>query len=228
MKKLGFLSLVVLISCDSPKNIVDSNHPTSRYRSPGMAAQKADDTIIITGVQKIPLLGRSENGILQEIEGTWQLVSINGNDVADFGGFDSSLIKRTNVTSGTLTRTKVINGVTTTETIIERPANEGKKITPAQSGHYHIPQKPYLSFYGSNETFSGFSGCNKLSGRYRIIGQKNINLSKAAASTRMACIGDYDENLFINTLHEVNSFKIEKGQLQFLKGSKVVLVFDKK
>ena len=228
MKKIGFLSFIVLISCGSPKNIDNSNHPTSRYRSPKMASQKTGDTVTITGMQKLPLLGRSENGVLQEIEGTWQLVSINGNAVADFGGFDSSLLKRTNVTSDTITRTMVVNGVTTTETTIERPANQGKKITPAQSGRYHIPQKPYLSFYGSNETFSGFSGCNKLSGRYKIIGQKNINLSKAAASTRMACIGDYDENVFINTLHEINSFTIENGQLQFLKGAKVLLVFEKK
>ena len=134
MKKIGFLSLVVLISCGPAKNIDPFNHPTSRYRSPKMISQKTGDTVTATGVQKMPLLGRSENGVLPEIEGTWQLVSINGNDVADFGGFDSSLLKRTNVTSDTITRTKVINGVTSTETIIERPANEGKKITPAQSG----------------------------------------------------------------------------------------------
>jgi heat shock protein HslJ len=125
-------------------------------------------------------------------------------------------------------RTEVINGVTQTETIIERPAYQGKKITPAQSGNYHIPQKPYLSFYGSNETFSGFSGCNKLSGRYKMMGQKNINLEKAALSTRMACIGDYDENLFINSLHEINAYNIENNQLRFLKGGTVILVFLKR
>ena len=230
MRKLGYFFLVVLISCGTPKNIDNSNQPTTRYRSPKKASARADDTIIVTGVQKLPILGRSENGVYHDIEGSWQVVSINGNRVAEFGGFDSALLKK-NIASGksdTMIRTKVINGVTTTETIIERPADQGKKITPAQSGNYHIPQKPYLSFYGSNETFTGFSGCNKLSGRYKIVGQKNINFEKAALSTRMACIGDYDENLFINSLHEVNGFNIENNQLQFLKGGKVILVFEKK
>ena len=157
-------------------------------------------------------------------------MSINGNSVAEFGGFDSALLKKNTATGkgDTVIRSEVINGVTTTETIIKRPSDQGKKITPAQSGNYHIPQKPYLSFYGSNETFSGFSGCNKLSGRYKIVGQKNINFEKAALSTRMSCLGDDDENLFINSLHEVNGFNLENGQLQFLKGSKVILVFMKK
>lgn len=229
MRKPGFLFLIVLMSCGTPKNIDNSNHPTTRYRSPKKASTKADDTVIVTGVQKLPILGRSENGVLHDIEGTWQLVSINGNKIAEFGGFDPALLKKNTTGKGdTTVTTETVNGVTKTETIIERPANQGKKITPAQSGNYHIPQKPYLSFYGSNETFSGFSGCNKLAGRYRMIGQNNINLEKAALSTRMACIGDYDENLFINTLHDVNGFNVENGQLQLLKGGKVILVFEKK
>ena len=230
MRKLGFLFLVVILSCGTTKNIDNSNHPTTRYRSPRRTSAKADDIVIVTGIQKLPILGRSENGVVHEIEGTWQLVSINGNRIAEFGGFDSALLKKnaTNGKADTVVRTEVINGVTKTETIIERPAYQGKKITPAQSGNYHIPQKPYLSFYGSNETFSGFSGCNKLAGRYRIIGQRNINLEKAALSTRMACIGDYDENLFISMLHDVNGYTIENGQLQFLKGGKVILIFEKK
>ena len=230
MRKLVYFFFVVLMSCGTQKNIENSNQPTTRYRSPKKFSQRPDDAIIITGVQILPLLGRSENGVPHEIEGSWQLVSINGNRVAEFGGFDSALLKK-NIATGkgdTVIRSEVINGVTTTETIIKRPSDLGKKITPAQSGNYHIPQKPYLSFYGSNETFSGFSGCNKLSGRYKILGQKNINFEKAALSTRMSCLGDDDENLFINSLHEVNGFNLENGQLQFLKGSKVILVFMKK
>ena len=228
MRKLGYLFLVVLMSCGTPNNIDSSNHPTTRYRSPRKASDKVDDSVIVIGVQKLPILGRSENGVVHEIEGTWELVSINGNRVAEFGGFDSAILKKNVTKPDTIVRTKVINGVTKTETIIERPAYQGKKITPAQSGNYHIPQKPYLSFYGSNETFSGFSGCNKLSGRYKMMGQKNINLEKAALSTRMACIGDYDENLFINSLHEINAYNIENNQLRFLKGGTVILVFLKR
>ena len=225
---MEFLLLIVFMSCGMPKNIDNSNHPTTRYRSPRNASDKADGNVIVTGVQKLPILGRSENGVVHDIEGTWELISINGNPIAEFGGFDSDLLKKNIAKHDTIVHTEVINGVTRTETIIERPAFQGKKITPAQSSNYHIPQKPYLSFYGSNETFSGFSGCNKLSGRYRMMGQSNINLEKAALSTRMACIGDYDENLFISMLHDVNGFNVENGQLHFLKGGKTILVFGKK
>ncbi len=228
MRKPGYLFLVVIMSCGTPNKMDSSNYPTTHYRSPRNALDKADDSVIVTGVQKLPILGRSENGVVHDIEGTWELVSVNGNLIAEFGGFDSALLKKNVAKADTIVRTEIINGVTRTETIIERTAYQGKKITPAQSGNYHIPQKPYLSFYGSNETFSGFSGCNKLSGRYKMIGQRNINLEKAALSTRMACIGDYDENLFISLLHDVNGYNIENGQLQFLKGGKTILVFGKK
>lgn len=228
MKLVCFLLIVVLTACSFQKKSISSNQPTSRYRSSRLTTQTNNDTLKESDFQKVPLLGRSEGGILPEIEGTWQLVSIEGKTVEH--GFDSVVYRKAvkGFNSDTTTTTTTSNGVTTTETIIERPAQTLKKITPLQGSTYHIPEKPYISFYGSNETFSGFTGCNRMAGRYKLVGAKNIIFDRAAASTRMACIGDYNEDNFISALKEVNSFAVDKGQLQFLKGGRVVLVFERK
>ncbi|HEX8462968.1 MAG TPA: META domain-containing protein, partial [Segetibacter sp.] len=122
-----------------------------------------------------------------------------------------------------------VNGVayTSTEVEVRRVAPVDKQITPAQGTKMHMPEKPSISFFGVNETFSGFTGCNKYTGRYKINGNK-ISLNNPAASTKMVCLGNYDEKTFLNTLASVNSFRSQNGQLELLNGEEVLLVFTKK
>ncbi|MDB5247377.1 MAG: hypothetical protein JWQ40_1771 [Segetibacter sp.] len=186
--------------------------------------------IRISGAQYIPIYGRNEAGVLPQLEGKWILQSIGGTAIP---GTSSINIAPKTALQGerrdSITSTQTINGVTrtTTEVNIELPGKEEKRITPQQGTNFHIPEKPSINFYGSNETFAGFTGCNKYSGRYVISGTNSISLQNATASTKMVCIGDYDEAAFLNTLRRVNSFKGTNDQLQLMEGDSVLLVFSK-
>jgi heat shock protein HslJ len=102
------------------------------------------------------------------------------------------------------------------------------RLHPEQGSTYHIPERPSISFFGSNETFTGFTGCNKMGGRFTVSGTRNISFKSAAPSTRMVCIGDYNESTFIDALQKVNTFKRQGEQLLLLQGTKVLLQFAKK
>jgi heat shock protein HslJ len=167
-----------------------------------------EDTVVVTGTELVPIGGRSE-GLPKGLEGKWIL---------------QSGIKRTkppvDVQEKKLENEKIQSQAAAAGNIPPSP------ITPAQSDNLHEPEKPSISFYGLNETFSGFTGCNKYSGRYHMKGKK-LTLKNAAASTKMVCLGEYDEKAFLSTLGKVDSYRAKDGQLELLDGDEVVLVFRK-
>jgi heat shock protein HslJ len=193
------------------------------------------DTFIVTSVQYLPIEGRSETGTHADLEGIWVLDSLNGKLVPDklainLDPIASKILERSEWRHDSTTHTTLVNGVTKTVTtvLVDRMAPQGNKITPPQGSNYHIPAKPSISFYGSNETFSGFTGCNKFSGRYTTAGKDTIRIERVAASTKMVCIGDYDEETFLNSLKQVNRFKTIDKRLELLAGKEVILVFTKR
>ncbi|GEO08793.1 hypothetical protein SAE01_12890 [Segetibacter aerophilus] len=197
--------------------------------------EASNDTFVITGSQYIPIEGRSETGTNAHLEGAWELDSINGSLVPGRSNINvevltSKLPEGIEIRHDSTTSTKTIKGVThtTTTVLVDKMGSRGNNITPPQGANYHIPAKPGISFFGSNETVSGFTGCNKFSGRYSISAKNMISLRNVAASTKMVCIGDYDENAFLNALRDVDSFRLISGRLELLAGKTVVLVFNKK
>jgi len=223
--------------CSSPHS-TDKSNPESasrRFNQPNNVVRSADSSepagpIRISGAQYIPVEGRRESGILPELEGKWVLQSMGGTNIPSTSSIN---IPPKTALPGerrdSVTRTEKVNGVTQTitEVNIELPGKEEKRITPPQGTNFHIPEKPSINFYGSNETFAGFTGCNKYSGRYLLSGTNSISLQNATASTKMVCIGDYDETAFLNTLRRVNSFKGTSDQLQLMEGDSVLLVFSR-
>lgn len=228
-----------LMFCSTPKTTESTANsgsnrlmvPDNIYRPQGNVA----DTVTVDGTEYIPLLGRSENGVWPNLEGTWILQTMNGIKIATTSNIDTGFLNK-RVTPGTefnrdsVTTTEVVDGVSRSTTTInfDRMGNPIKRITPPQGSTYHIPQQPSISFFGSNETFSGFTGCNKFSGRYSVKKPDLIDLRNASSSTKMVCIGEYDEDAYLNTLHQVSTFISLNGQLQMMQGDKVVLVFTKK
>lgn len=237
MKKTFVLvPLAVMLSYCGTSQKAGGGKSTASKRFVHTGKSTEADSVVVTGTQYIPVLGKNEAGVRADLQGTWVLQTMNG---AAVGGMTSTAtLKETyqandKVKAGDMKRdtvvTKTKDGVTRTETsMVYMDDNRGNKITPPQGANYHIPEKPSLSFYGSNQTFSGFTGCNKISGRYTIGGANSISFSNASPSTKMVCIGDYDEETYLNTLRRVNSFKADNGQLQLMEGSKVLLVFGKK
>lgn len=173
------------------------------------------DTLVPKPISYLPLYGRRESGVDREIEGTWELDSMEGYTVK--GDVNNKLDSLEKLKLSRVTKDGVSFSFST-----------DPKITPPQGSRYHIPDKPTISFYGSNETFSGFTGCNRFSGRYEMPDSSTILLKTAAPSTRMVCIGDYDEDVFIAHLHRVDKFRGQDDRLELLEGDKVIMTFVRK
>jgi len=240
MKKILWLFFAAaFFACSTSKSTESTELSTSsnRLNLPDNSTQAnfyPDDTVTITGTQYLPILGRSETGTTATLEGIWELQTLNSVPLPN-SGINAEMVNNapppgTEIRRDSVTTTDTINGVahTVTEVQIDRMGNPIKKITPPQGSNYHIPAKPSLNFYGSNETFAGFTGCNKIAGRYTISDSGSISFQNATASTKMVCIGDYDEEDFLNTLRKITKFKSDNKGLQLLEGDKVLMVFSKK
>lgn len=240
----------VFSSCGTPKSTSSGSIASGRLNLPE-ANNPASDSLVVIGSQYIPLEGRNETGVRPDLQGTWVLNSMPASEGAE--RTNSILNTPKPATSGTenakpytgsvigesmknsrevrrdstTTRTKDSGTITETTVYLINKDPENR-ITPPQGSNYHIPERPSLNFYGSNETFSGFTGCNKISGRYKMTGTNSISFQNAAPSTKMVCIGDYNETDFLNTLHRVTAFKAANNQLQLMEGDKVLLTFSKK
>ncbi|MCW3111568.1 MAG: lipase [Segetibacter sp.] len=192
-------------------------------------SQSVKETTDTVSSEYIPVEGRSETGVPKELQGTWVLTSGIKKTKPNIDLGNKKLAPGTETRRDSVTRTTTVNGETrtTTEVNIERIATPEKQITPPQKDNMHKAERPSISFYGLNETFSGFTGCNKYSGRYKITGNKIILLD-GAASTKMVCIGEYDEKDFLNTLKKVNSFRTNNGKLELMDGNDVLLAFSRK
>lgn len=167
-----------------------------------------EDIANVTDTVVVPLSGRLES-LPKGLEGKWLLKS---GIKKTKPSVDMHEKKRKNE------RIERENATTTgTQTIT---------ITPSQGENLHEPEKPNISFYGLNATFSGFTGCNQYSGRYHLKGEKLV-LETAAASTKMVCLGHYDESAFLHALNRVNGYRASDGQLELLANNKVLLVFVK-
>jgi heat shock protein HslJ len=84
-------------------------------------------------------------------------------------------------------------------------------------------RKAELNFETESGRVSGSTGCNRFSGSYSTDG-RNFSFGKDMALTKMACPG-YDEQEFIETLHQVNRYLIHENRLQLLRNSEVLMVF---
>lgn len=225
----------LLLNCGAPKSTQTGSTASQRFNLPvnaGSGNSLSSDTLVMAGTQFIPILGKSETGVIPQLEGTWILQTMNGKTILESDvniPAPPKMAPGTEMRHDSVTTSETVKGVTRTTTTVEvdRMGNPVKRITPPQGSSYHIPQRPSINFFGSNETFSGFTGCNKFSGRYVISDSNSVSLKSATASTKMVCIGDYDEGAFLNTLHRVTAFKSNSGQLQLLEGDNVILVFRK-
>jgi heat shock protein HslJ len=94
---------------------------------------------------------------------------------------------------------------------------EGEKIAPSD-------QAPFLQFDQEKMTYAGFSGCNRLMGKYEMNGDA-LKLG-GAAMTRMACLGAERQQLetrMTRSLEMVNRHEIKDGVLRLYEGEKLLL-----
>lgn len=212
----------LIASCGTPK----STRSGSGSNAMRTASSNTSEEVTVTGTEVLPVLGRNEFGVRPDLEGTWVLQSSPGGSLAN-NRTPPPTVETKNDTTVT---TEVVNGETRTVTNVQMVKEKEARITPPQSSNpnMHVPDKPNIRFFGSNETVSGFTGCNKFSGRFTQTGRNSISFQNVNPSTKMVCIGDVDEVAFMNILRRVNAFRSSNGQLELMNGSDVLLVFSKK
>ncbi len=85
-------------------------------------------------------------------------------------------------------------------------------------------QIPYLQFGDEKKMYSGFSGCNRMFGKYET-NENSINFSEGGM-TRMACLDSEVQKIetgMTQALGKVNRYEIKNGALSLFDGDKVLL-----
>lgn len=91
----------------------------------------------------------------------------------------------------------------------------------------NVSSAPTVNFLEADEPIiAGFSGCNNFTGKY-VCKEDKLSFQEIGTTTNMSCSGEYNENIFMERFKNVDSFRMNKGDLEMLNKGKVVLVFYK-
>ena len=91
----------------------------------------------------------------------------------------------------------------------------------------NISSAPTINFLEADKPIiAGFSGCNNFTGKY-VCKEDKLSFQEIGTTTNMSCSGEYNENIFMERFKNVDSFRMNKGDLEMLNKGKVVLVFYK-
>ena len=75
-------------------------------------------------------------------------------------------------------------------------------------------EQPYLKFERSKNIVTGFTGCNRLRGKYTA--DESALTFQQVVSTRMACVADSYERQVLEVLNSATGYKIVDHELQLL------------
>lgn len=87
-------------------------------------------------------------------------------------------------------------------------------------------QMPKFNLYLDNGSFTGYTGCNGISGRVEVTGT-GLRFLNTTPGTDIDCLGGFDENVLLDMLRRVDSYAYVGDELQLLQGNQVLLRFRK-
>jgi len=155
-----------------------------------------------------------------------------GMNSANWNNADSTSGTAGGSTSGSMSTNGSMNGNANTNadmgTGMNGNMNSGNGMQQVQLPvNTNVPIQPYIHLYGSNGSFVGFTGCNRISGNISGTGRNSIHFDNTNPATAVPCVGGNDEQAFISALQRVNAYSISNGQLQLMDGNNVVMTFSK-
>jgi len=188
--------------------------------------KESGDSITVTGTEYVPVEVRKEAP--PELEGAWTLTSgLKARPTNIQEKFEAKKVPPgTEIKTAEAIAYKEKAASKASDVEIKMVAPPPSDYTPPQGDEVHMPESPSISFFGLNETVTGYTGCNKFTGRYSLK-DKKISLNTVAPSTQLPCLGRYDEKEFLNKLKKVNTYKTSNGQLQLMHNDEVLLTFSK-
>ena len=70
---------VIFINCKSSQSEgFAANTADKRFGRRGSSGNSGPDSVIVTGAQYIPMYGKSETGVNPDLEGTWEMETMDG------------------------------------------------------------------------------------------------------------------------------------------------------
>jgi heat shock protein HslJ len=98
---------------------------------------------------------------------------------------------------------------------------QGKKVTLANFSN----EIPMLEINSSAKKFSGYAGCNRISGT--IFQERELLRFSSIVSTRMSCSETNMENIFLKALQSSTGYNIKNNRLHLINADGVIVVFKK-
>ena len=88
-----------------------------------------------------------------------------------------------------------------------------------------VAEKPGFQFMKGEEIINGFTGCNRFTSKYTVEGDK-ISFTNMETTTKDECKGEYTDAFFFQSLRRTISFRMNNGNIEFLRGEKVLMTFE--
>jgi hypothetical protein len=85
---------------------------------------------------------------------------------------------------------------------------------------------PKLNLFISNGSYTGFTGCNSISGRLNVSGDR-LQFENTTPSTNIDCVAGFDQNVLLERLRRVDNYVVANSQLQLRSGDQVLLTLNK-
>lgn len=87
-------------------------------------------------------------------------------------------------------------------------------------------QLPKFNLFLDNGSFTGYTGCNGISGRVEVTGT-SLRFLNTNTSTAIECMGGLDQSVLLDLLKRIDSYAYVGEELQLMQGNQVLLRFKK-
>lgn len=148
--------------------------------------------------------------------------AITGNGSATTETTSSSVSGSTSVNASS---SATVSG-TTSSTLNGSTANMDVNSVNYNAANGNLYQMPKFNLYLDNGSFTGYTGCNSVSGRVSVSGN-SLRFLNTEPSTSIDCLGGLDQTVLLDLLRRVDSYSYVGDELQLMQGNQVLLRFKK-
>jgi len=157
-------------------------------------------------------------------------ISANSNSTSTTNGLGTAQVNGTATgtlsthSSGTMNATTTMDPAMNSTTAVQGTMDVNSINYQAYNGNMY--QMPKFNLYLDNGSFTGYTGCNGISGRVEVTGN-SLRFMNTTPSTAIDCMGGFDEKALVEMLKRVDAYTYVGDELQLMQGNQVLLRFKK-
>jgi heat shock protein HslJ len=162
------------------------------------------------------------NGSMNGTTGAPVQGSTDGTTTGSMSGNASGTMNASGNMSGSMNANANMNasGINNSNSGID---NTTDVYTAVNGNKYMMPR---LSLYLDNGTFTGYTGCNNITGKVTVDGNR-LTFENAMPATNFGCTGGFDQDGFMDRLRRADSYEVSGEQLHIKQGSEILFVLAK-